>query len=177
MLQRYLELSCFQFNLNSFCWNFNFVAFCDPMESMFLPWMLQSGPSYNSKLRASGINYNDFCFHHLKTLLVENIVRQFYGLVTSFWLTCFVFLDVFCCFSIKCNIPNRAVWNPVWCHFFDISILFSSFCGCCQLIFVNATSWEAQVWNMKALVSVLYELCLRNAKLSDYFICILHHFD
>ena len=64
-------------------------------------------------------------------------------------------------------------------YFYFFSSIFWSIwmlltrCGSCQLDVVAPTSWEPQVWNMETLVSILYKLFLRNAKLSDNFIYVL----
>ena len=56
----------------------------------------------------------------------SSIVTQLYLLCVFFWRTFFVFLDVFSLFCFV-RYRNRAAWISLWCHFCDISILFSSF--------------------------------------------------
>ena len=61
------------------------------------------------------------------TLFVEgSIVLQLSSLFVFFWRTRFVFLDVLSLFCFV-RYRNRAVSISTCCHFYDMSILFSSF--------------------------------------------------
>ena len=156
-----------------------FSRVCGPMESMSSPCMVLRGLYYKSKLKASGINYNGSCFHHLKTLFAErNIVRQLFKTLVFLWLTRSVFLDVL---SLFCFVQylNRAVWLSILCHFLDMSILLSSFVvlwrprfrrGSCQGGYIVPTSWEHPIWNIRTAASIIYKLCLWKATLSDNLI-------
>ena len=147
---------------------------------------MSSGLSGAHKRRTSNLKHNDSCFHHLKTMFSEgSIVRQLYLNFFFFLLTRFLFWDELNLFHIA-TYRNRAVWFSIWCHFLEISTLFSSFVVLWrsrsrrryrQLGYIVPASWELPIWIMRTAVSIICKLCLWKATLSDKLTNVFYFFD
>ena len=85
------ESGCLTSNMVSFFWYlYSVKQFWGPLEATFLSWILSSRLHCSCKLRTPNLKHKDCCFHHLRTLFVEdNIVWQldlrFLLLLTSSW--------------------------------------------------------------------------------------------
>ena len=138
------------------------------------------------KLRASSLKHKGSCFHHLNTLFVEGVLLDIiYHFSYFFWSAHLVFLDVLSLFHLL-RYRNRACWISIWCHFLDISILFSSFGvlwrprshrGSSQVGYIVPASWEIPIWNVRTPVCIICILCLKKATLSGNWIYVFNPFD
>ena len=104
-------------------------------------------------------------------------------LFAIFWPTSFIFSVVLSLFYLF-RYRNWAVWRSIWCHYLDISILFSNFGvhwrshsrrKSCQVGYNVHSSSKLPIWNIRTPLSVTCNFCLWKGALSHNFIifCLL----
>ena len=137
------------------------------------------------ELKASSVIYEDSCFHHRKTLFIEEkIVRQLFIFIIFFPVTLFVLLDVLS-LSTQCDIVMGLFEFQfdvivVICWFclsvFGVPWRPRSRCVSCQVGYLAPTSWEPPAWNICTPVSIICKRCLWKGTSSDHFIYIIYSF-